>query len=73
MIKCCLGCPERAVGCHGKCDRYKAERAEEDAKNLAKRKYLNAGAEGARYAMQEKAKIEKWMRKKRNISGKTVD
>lgn len=29
-IKCCKDCPDRHVGCHGTCERYKAERAEMD-------------------------------------------
>lgn len=24
-IRCCLNCQDRHVGCHGSCDRYKAE------------------------------------------------
>lgn len=26
-IKCCLGCRERKEGCHGKCEKYKSEKA----------------------------------------------
>lgn len=26
----CIGCAERAVGCHGKCPKYKAAKAEYD-------------------------------------------
>ena len=26
VSQACLGCPDRVVGCHGKCERYKAYR-----------------------------------------------
>lgn len=29
-ITCCYNCTDRQVGCHGTCERYKAERAEMD-------------------------------------------
>ena len=32
MIKCCWNCEDRQMGCHGTCERYKAEKAAEDAK-----------------------------------------
>ena len=30
-IKCCKDCPDRHVGCHGTCEKYKKERAEMDS------------------------------------------
>ncbi len=34
----CYGCDKRYPGCHGKCEAYKALRAEIDAENERKRK-----------------------------------
>lgn len=31
----CLDCPDRAVGCHGKCERYKAWQEYKEADALA--------------------------------------
>ena len=37
-IKCCLGCPDRYVGCHAKCKKYQREKEEhERQKELEKR------------------------------------
>ena len=36
VTKACLNCPDRVVGCHGKCDRYKAYRDDIDSKHAAK-------------------------------------
>ena len=33
IISCCYDCPDRHGGCHGSCEKYKAYRAELDAKN----------------------------------------
>ncbi len=30
MISVCTDCTDRCVGCHGKCEKYAAERAERD-------------------------------------------
>lgn len=30
MISPCMNCPDRMVGCHGRCERYKAFRAERE-------------------------------------------
>lgn len=32
QITCCKDCPDRHPGCHGSCEKYKAQRAEYDAK-----------------------------------------
>jgi hypothetical protein len=37
-ISCHKGCPDRAVGCHGYCERYKAYRKQLDEENAQKRK-----------------------------------
>lgn len=30
MIKCCKDCEERYLGCHSKCEQYKAEKAKRE-------------------------------------------
>ena len=37
-IQCCYNCQNRAVGCHGTCQKYIEERKEYDAKRLEIRK-----------------------------------
>lgn len=39
-IKCCADCPDRHVGCHGDCEKYKVEREAFDAEKdeIRKRK-----------------------------------
>lgn len=29
MIKCCKGCDDRYIGCHGRCERYINEKAQD--------------------------------------------
>lgn len=36
MISPCMDCPDRVVGCHGRCERYKAFQAERE-KEYARR------------------------------------
>lgn len=35
----CKHCPERAVGCHAVCERYKAFKADKENENLRRREY----------------------------------
>lgn len=35
VITCCKDCPDRYPGCHGQCEKYKAERAVYDAQKKA--------------------------------------
>lgn len=49
----CDGCTERVVGCHGKCEKYLAYRAEIDAK----RPQLYANADADDYTRRVKRKI----------------
>lgn len=37
-IRCCYGCEERQVGCHGTCERYIAEKASLDKEREDKHK-----------------------------------
>ncbi len=42
-IQCCKDCAERHMGCHGTCDRYKAETAVlEEEKQARQRRYAGA-------------------------------
>lgn len=53
MIKApCKGCTDRVLGCHGKCDRYKAYRARIDSANEKKRRENDI--EDAVYAGKER-------------------
>lgn len=40
-IKCCADCQDRHVGCHGDCEKYKAEREAFDAEKDAIQKKRN--------------------------------
>lgn len=33
MIRCCMGCTDRHLACHDKCDRYLKEKEENDKAN----------------------------------------
>ena len=33
IISCCHGCNNRSMGCHSRCDLYRAEREKQDYKN----------------------------------------
>lgn len=58
----CKDCPDREVGCHGECEKYKAY-AEACAKQREKRRDENELHEG----LEERHRREKtrWMRKRR--------
>jgi len=53
-MPCAKDCPERAAGCHGKCERYAAFRQEREAVYKARearqevRDYIGVGIERAR-------------------------
>lgn len=49
MIKCCNGCAERTMGCHGGCERYAVQKAKHDAVMAAKRKILSAEDDTTEY------------------------
>ena len=38
MIKCCLNCPDRQLGCHSQCKLYKDEKAEWDERRREEKK-----------------------------------
>lgn len=38
MIRCCYQCPEREIGCHSTCEKYKAEKVAWDKEKAAERK-----------------------------------
>lgn len=40
-IRCCEGCTERQVGCHGNCEKYIAEKAAHDTERDTVRKRKN--------------------------------
>ena len=42
VIKCCFGCQERTMGCHGTCGRYAEEKAQHNAVAAARRSFLDA-------------------------------
>lgn len=50
IVKCCLNCVDRVVGCHGKCKKYISQKKEYDAakEDLAKRNPSRGSV--ARYA-----------------------
>lgn len=61
MIAPCKDCPDRQIGCHGQCERYKAFRAARDAVIEARQK--NADVIG--YAMDGKANFDHYKHQKR--------
>ncbi len=62
MSYSCMNCTVRAVGCHGSCERYAAEKAERDAAKAARSKeylpiaVLRAGCDKRKKAYS-KAKV----------------
>lgn len=42
MIHCCNGCADRAMGCHGGCERYASEKAAHNALMEHRRAVLTA-------------------------------
>lgn len=63
---CCYECPDRTPECHGSCERYKAYRAEIDAKNAeCMRKYeLNYNLSAQRFDNWKKATNRRLYRSK---------
>lgn len=61
-VTVCKDCTERHMGCHGTCERYKAQKAERDAERDAiNRKKMNE------YAMEShKRETQDYWRKRRN-------
>ena len=55
-ITCCWCCPDRMPGCHGSCDKYKAEKAEYEAtmEKQNKQKAIQAGLDASLYASVER-------------------
>ncbi len=43
-ITCCKDCPDRYPGCHGKCEKYIAARAEYDAQKAEAAKKFNVAS-----------------------------
>ena len=56
MNGCCFGCTDRAMGCHGRCDRYAAEKAKHDAVMAARRSFLDAEDDATEYFVAQSRK-----------------
>ena len=57
----CYGCPDRAVGCHDRCERYQAYRAEMERVYQARREIAQVGF----YVSEQKAKRDRQKRTRR--------
>lgn len=53
VIKCCFGCQDRAMGCHGTCGRYAAEKAQHNAVAAARRSFLDADDDATGYFVDQ--------------------
>ena len=53
----CKGCPDRTMGCHGRCDKYQKFRAEQTEKNEHEH-MLKASAKGDRSWFEKKFRKE---------------
>jgi len=56
-ITCCLNCEKRTPGCHGKCESYKAQRAEYDSTmaEISKRRKVRVDLNSSMYDSIERA------------------
>lgn len=53
-IKCCLGCTDRALGCHSTCDIYLKEKAEYDKVKAKERKSIDREKDVLEFLMNKK-------------------
>ena len=53
----CLDCPDRAVGCHGKCKRYKAWQEYKEVERAARREHNEKNT--ALYEMARKLRLRR--------------
>ena len=53
VIKCCFGCQDRAMGCHGTCGRYAAEKTKHNAVAAARRSFLDAEDDTTSYFVDQ--------------------
>lgn len=53
MIKCCFGCQERTMVCHGSCGRYAEEKAQHNAVAAARRSFLDAEDDATGYFVDQ--------------------
>lgn len=58
----CYGCGERAAGCHGRCERYRAFRAGVDERNQARYEEM---MKRPQMPMKEKAVVRALKRRRR--------
>ena len=66
-IKCCRECTERHLGCHGTCERYKAEQAEMQAsrEEIRKQKEKDIPYENYKFASIDKMRKAQKRKNKR--------
>ena len=64
MLSVCTDCPDRCVGCHGRCEKYIAERAERDRIISERSRQRRTEYDMCGYDMDKRERLKKARHKK---------
>ena len=63
-IDCCMNCPDRYPGCHGKCERYITQKAELEETQAQRRKKYEVECRLNSELYKSVERTNKWLHKK---------